>query len=345
MLDYKKEITDFAKNIGFDVVAFTIPQISATNKQALYEYIANGYYGDMNWLATNNDRRENPQNIFQEAKSVIVFGHNYAPDYNPIAKLENKTIANISCYAGNQDYHDVIKKKLKQVAGFMAQKFSCEVKVFVDTAPILEKPLAQEAGLGWQGKHGCIVSRKFGSWLFLSEIFTTLEITAEEPHKNHCGSCRKCLDICPTNAFIAPYKMDARKCISYLTIEHKGQIPLEYRKAIGNRIYGCDDCLAICPWNNFATKTQEIAYHTRKELQSPLLSDLVQLDDYNFRKLFSKSPVKRIGRNRFIRNVLVAIGNSQDKSLISKIVPLLNDENALIREMAKWAIDELYQSQ
>lgn len=325
----------------------------------------------MGWMLEKAPLRPSPRTLWPEAQSVIMLGHNYAPESNPLAKLADKTSGNISCYALNEDYHDVIKKKLKQLAGSIAQEYGCDVKVFVDTAPIMEKPLAEQAGLGWQGKHTCLVSREFGSWLFLGAIFTTLVIPdadfsherSEWPEKSSdvvssnkktldaslrwhdktdsCGTCTRCLDICPTGAFTGEREIDARKCISYLTIENKGQIPLEFRKAIGNRIYGCDDCLAVCPWNKFAKAANESAYHPRAELQSPLLKDLVVLDDAAFRNLFRKSPVKRIGRDRFVRNVLIAIGNSGDESLLPIINPLKNDASPLVAEMAQWASEEL----
>ncbi|MEQ1790453.1 MAG: tRNA epoxyqueuosine(34) reductase QueG, partial [Rickettsiales bacterium] len=335
-------IRDKALSLGFDAAGFCAADLSPEIADNLHEFLNKNYHGDMNWLVEKFDWRKNPQALWPEAKSVIMLGHNYAPPTNPLEKLANKTIGNISCYAQNVDYHDVIKKKLKQLAGWLAREYSCDVKVFVDTAPVMEKPLAQQAGLGWQGKHTCLVSREFGSWLFLGAIFTTLPIaTNQQPTTDSCGTCTKCLDICPTNAFDSAGKIDARKCISYLTIEHKEQIPLEYRKAIGNRIYGCDDCLAICPWNKFAKNANEIAYHPRTELQSPLLKDLVILDDMEFRALFRKSPVKRIGRDRFVRNVLIAIGNSGDAALTSVITPLANDPSPLVSEMAIWAIEEL----
>jgi epoxyqueuosine reductase len=256
-------------------------------------------------------------------------------------KLRHKDKGVISAYALNIDYHDVIKKKLKQLARWIAESHGCEVKLFVDTAPVMEKPLAQAAGMGWQGKHTCLVSREFGSWLFLGNIFTTLPLQPDTAETNHCGSCSKCLDICPTQAFDGCGKLDARKCIAYLTIEHKGQIPLEYRKAIGNRIYGCDDCLAVCPWNKFAQASKETAYHPRAALAAPLLAELAQLDDAAFRALFSKSPVKRLGRDRFLRNVLVAIGNSEDVSLLPVAQQLRQDASPLVADMANWALGEL----
>jgi len=340
----KNYITTEAKKIGFDAVGFAPADLPPEIAENLAGYIEGGNHGDMGWLAEKAAWRANPKAMWAEAKSVIMLGHNYAPAENPLKKLSQKTIGNISCYALNDDYHDVIKKKLKQLAGSIATKYDCEVKVFVDTAAVMEKPLAAIAGLGWQGKHTCLVSREFGNWLFLGTIFTTLELTDNRQpttDSDYCGTCTRCLDICATNAFIAPRQIDARKCISYLTIESKEQIPLEYRKAIGNRIYGCDDCLAICPWNSFAKTAQEAKYQARDELKNPLLKDLVVLDDTKFRELFRKSPVKRIGRDRFVRNVLVAIGNSEDSSLIRIISPLLHDPNPLVSEMAAWAIDEL----
>ena len=276
----KTRIFNRARDLGFDSVAITSPDLPAHSAAGLQEFLNLQHHGDMGWMEEKQDRRSDPRILWPEVKSIIVLGHNYAPEINPLGKLAQKTIGNISCYAQNQDYHDVIKKKLKTLARWVAEEFSCEVKVFVDTAPVMEKPLAEQAGIGWQGKHTCLVSREFGSWLFLGSIFVNHVIDSAQPlrvsqddGKDLCGSCKKCLDICPTQAFTAERKLDARKCISYLTIEHKRQIPLEYRKAIGNRIYGCDDCLAICPWNKFAQTSNEIAYHPRKELEAPLLAD------------------------------------------------------------------------
>jgi len=345
-------LTAKSLSLGFDTVGFTTPNLPESAANGLQEFLAANHHGDMTWMEEKADRRADPKKLWPDVKSIIVLGHNYGPDKNPLEKLTQKNIGNISAYAQNADYHDVIKKKLKQLARWVAEEFSCEVKVFVDTAPVMEKPLAEAAGIGWQGKHTCLVSREFGSWLFLGSIFTTLEIKSSEEslspttelrtmNSDKCGTCRACLDICPTQAFTAERKLDARKCISYLTIEHKGQIPLEYRKAIGNRIYGCDDCLAICPWNKFAQTSREIAYHPRKELEAPLLSELVKLDDAAFRALFRKSPVKRIGRDRFVRNVLIAIGNSEDANLISIIEPLKSDASPLVAEMAGWATEQL----
>lgn len=344
----KKNIADKAKMLGFDVVGVSSPTLPASIQSDLRGFIASGYYGDMRWMEDKVDRRIDPAALWPDVKSIIMLGHNYAPETNPLEKLAHKHLGNISCYALNKDYHDVIKKKLRMLAGWVAKELSCEVKLFVDTAPVMEKPLAAQAGLGWQGKHSCLVSREFGSWLFLGSIFTNADLKSviaggeqASAAADACGTCRACLDICPTQAFTAERKLDARKCISYLTIEHKGQIPLEYRKAIGNRIYGCDDCLAVCPWNKFAQQSHETAYHPRTELVAPLLADLVRLDDAAFRVLFAQSPVKRIGRDRFVRNVLVAIGNSDDPSLIPAIQPLLEDASPLVAEMADWAMHAL----
>lgn len=345
MADTKQIIREIGKQIGFDVVAFTRASIGENAKAGLAEYLALGHHGDMKWLEDNFDRRTEIDELWNDAKSVIVLGHNYAPSYNPLHKLKHKNIGNISAYAGGDDYHDIIKKMLKQFAGMLVERFGCEVKIFVDTAPVMEKPLAAQAGIGWQGKHTCIVSREFGNWLFLSEIFVSMAIEPDKPASDHCGTCTKCIDICSTAAIIAPGKLDARKCITYLTIEHKGHIDKQYRKAIGNRIYGCDDCLAVCPWNSFAKRASEIAYQTRQELVAPLLSELVLLDDAGFRKMFAKSPIKRIKRDRFIRNVLIAIGNSEDKSLLNVITPLLEDGSPLVRAATIWAVRELASEQ
>ncbi len=336
----KKSILNKSKSIGFDTIAFTIPTLALSVQAGLHGFIEQGFHGDMGWMADKAAKRADPKLLWPEVQSVIMLGHNYGPDFDPMEKLQHRETGVISSYALNNDYHDVIKKRLKELAGWIAHTYGCEVKVFVDTAPVMEKSLAAQAGLGWQGKHTCMVSREFGSWLFLGSIFTTLPLAPDMPENDHCGSCRKCLDICPTQAFTASGQLDARRCISYLTIEHKGQIPLEFRKAIGNRIYGCDDCLAVCPWNKFAQTAQETAYHPRKELESPLLRDLLKLDDTAFRLLFSKSPVKRIGRDRFVRNVLIAAGNSADHSLIADITPLLADASPLVSEMAAWALGE-----
>jgi epoxyqueuosine reductase len=295
----------------------------------------------MDWLAARPERRTDPRALWANVRSVIMLGVNYGPDDNPLAILENRTRGAISVYARGDDYHDLIKKRLKALARWLVAASGCEVKVFVDTAAVMEKPLAQAAGLGWQGKHTNLVSREFGSWLFLGAIFTTLDLPHDAPDIDHCGSCRACLDICPTAAFPAPYKLDARRCISYLTIESKGPIPHEFRKAIGNRIYGCDDCLAVCPWNKFAQQGREAKLAARDELRAPSLADLAALDDAAFRARFTKSPVKRIGRDRFVRNVLIAIGNSNDRTLTVAAERLMDDESPLVRGAAVWALSQL----
>jgi epoxyqueuosine reductase len=290
------------------------------------------------------DRRKTPIAMWPEARSAIMLAMNYGQGLDAFSRLDHKSIGVISTYALNRDYHDVIKGKLKRLATWFAIESGQDVKVFVDTAPLMEKPLAAQAGLGWQGKHTNLVSRELGSWFFIGSILTTAELEFDEPEIDHCGSCQACLEICPTKAFTAPHQIDARRCISYLTIEHKGDIPPEFRKAIGNRIYGCDDCLAICPWNKFATKAREIKLQARADLVAPPLSELLQLDDASFRKLFSGSPVKRIGRDRFIRNVLIAAGNSADVSLKLFVEPLLQDRSEVVSHMAQWALQELENS-
>lgn len=336
-----EQITVWAQALGFDAVAFTKASLPETVSQELESFLADNRHGDMDWMATHAARRRAPEALWPEARTAIILGHNYGPDYNPLDKLAEKDRGLISCYALGQDYHDVIKKKLKQLAGQIAAFYGTEVKVFVDTAPLMEKPLAAQSGLGWQGKHTCIVSRKFGSWLFLGEILTSLEVPTDSPEKDHCGNCTRCLDICPTGAFDGARHIDARKCISYLTIEHKGPIPHIYRKAIGNRIYGCDDCLAICPWNKFAQKSQENAYFAREHLPTPELLALLALDDNGFREFFARSPIKRIKRDRFLRNVLIAAGNSGNRSLIPRIQLLITDFSPLVRGAAVWAVAQL----
>jgi epoxyqueuosine reductase len=295
----------------------------------------------MDWLAQNPERRADPRGLWPDVRSVIMLGVNYGPDEDPLAILKQRTRGAISVYAQGDDYHDVIKKRLKALARWLVAKIPSEVKVFVDTAAVMEKPLAQASGVGWQGKHTNLVSREFGSWLFLGAIFTTLELPHDEAEIDHCGSCHACLDICPTAAFPAPYKLDARRCISYLTIENKGPIPHEFRKAIGNRIYGCDDCLAVCPWNKFAQEGRETKLAARAELRAPELAELARLDDAAFRARFAKSPVKRIGRDRFVRNVLIAIGNSGQGAMAREAERLLADESPLVRGAAVWALGQL----
>lgn len=330
-----------AQALGFDCIGVTEPGAIAQAADHFRDFIASGSHGDMDWLAAQPERRIDPRGLWQDVRSVIMLGVNYGPDHDPLAILEQRTRAAISVYAQGDDYHDLIKKRLKALARWLVAAAPCEVKVFVDTAAVMEKPLAQAARLGWQGKHTNLVSREFGSWLFLGAIFTTLELPRDDAEIDHCGSCRACLDICPTAAFPAPYKLDARRCISYLTIENKGPIPHEFRKSIGNRIYGCDDCLAACPWNKFAQQGREAKLAARDALRAPALAELARLDDAAFRALFTKSPVKRIGRDRFLRNVLIAIGNSGDAGLAEEARRLLDDASPLVRGAAVWALAQL----
>ena len=327
--------------LGFDCVGVTAPDAIAAAARHFREFLDTGAHGEMDWLSAHPERRADPRGLWPDVRSVIMLGVNYGPDENPLQILEARRRGAISVYAQGDDYHDLVKKRLKTLARWLVAREGCEVKVFVDTAAVMEKPLAQAAGLGWQGKHTNLVSREFGSWLFLGAIFTALELPPDAADVDHCGSCRACLDVCPTSAFPAPYKLDARRCISYLTIENKGPIPHEFRKALGNRIYGCDDCLAVCPWNKFAQAGREAKLAARETLRAPSLAKLARLDDAAFRALFTKSPVKRIGRDRFIRNVLIAIGNSGDAALAIEAERLLDDANPLVRGAAVWALAQL----
>jgi epoxyqueuosine reductase len=339
--DLKAALAHEARTLGFDCAGITSPDAIADAGRHFQNFLADGAHGDMDWLADRPERRADPRVLWPGVRSVIMLGVNYGPGENPLAILEQRSCGAISVYAQGDDYHDVIKKRLKALARWLVAASGAEVKVFVDTAAVMEKPLAKTAGLGWQGKHTNLVSREFGSWLFLGAIFTAAELPCNEPDADHCGSCQACLDICPTAAFPAPYKLDARRCISYLTIENKGPIPREFRKAIGNRIYGCDDCLAVCPWNKFAQTGREAKLAARDELRAPGLAGLARLDDAAFRALFAKSPVKRIGRDRFIRNVLIAIGNSNDRILAAEAERLLEDQSPLVRGAAVWALAQL----
>src|SRR5258706_14005207 len=325
---------------GFDAVGIAGAHSPEGAAEGLAGFLEQAHHGDMGWMETTSERRADPKQLWSEAKSIITLGVNYAPAENPLAALARRERGVISVYAQGADYHDVLKKRLKRLASWIAETHGGDVKIFVDTAPVMEKPLAASAGIGWQGKHTNLVSREFGSWLFLGSIFTTLELDSDEPERDNCGSCTRCLDICPTHAFPAPYQIDARRCISYLTIEHKGVIAREFREAIGNRIYGCDDCLAVCPWNKFAQDAHEIAFHPRIELVAPLLRELSQLDDANFREIFRGSPIRRIGRDRFLRNVLIAIGNSDDATLASVTEARLSDASPLVRGMAALAMSK-----
>ena len=332
-----------ARQYGFDIVGVTRPDSIPQAAERLRHFLAEGAHGDMDWMETTAAQRGTPRALWPQVRSVIMLGLNYGhgAGSDPLAILKRRERGAISVYAQADDYHDVIKPRLKALAGWLIAQAGGDAKVFVDTAAVMEKPLAATAGLGWQGKHTNLVSRQFGSWLFLGAIFTTLELPPDAAEIDHCGTCRACLDVCPTAAFPAPYRLDARRCISYLTIEHKGPIPRDLRASIGNRIFGCDDCLAVCPWNKFAQAGREMKLAARHELRAPRLADLARLDDAAFRKMFSKSPVKRTGRNRFVRNVLIAIGNSGDATLASEAMRLLGDPSPLVRGAAVWALSRL----
>ena len=339
--DPRSAIRDRALALGFHAVGFCRAELGPEARTRLQDFLAAGQQGDMGWLAERTEQRSHPQSLWPEARSVIALGLSYAPDDDPLAALERRDRGNISVYARNRDYHDIAKGRLKHLGQFIVSRFGGSVKVFVDTAPVMEKPLAERAGIGWQGKHTNLVSRAHGSWLFLGEAYTTLEIPPDPPHADRCGSCSRCLAACPTDAFPAPYRLDATRCISYLTIEHKGAIPEEFRAAMGNRIYGCDDCLAVCPWNRFAAATDTEKLRARADLTAPRLAELAMLDDAAFRALFTGSPIKRIGRNRFIRNVMIAIGNSADPSLIPAARQGAVDPDPVVAEAAGWALARL----
>jgi epoxyqueuosine reductase len=341
LTDPKAAIRDRALALGFDAVGFAAPRLAERARADLAEYLARGYHGDMGWLADRAARHGDPGLLWPEARSVVALGLDYGPAEDPRRLQAARARGAISVYARGRDYHDVLKKRLKALARWLAKDFDCGVKVFVDTAPVMEKPLAQAAGLGWQGKHTNLVARGRGSWLFLGEVFTTLDLAPDDAESDRCGSCRRCLDACPTKAFPAPYRLDARRCISYLTIEHKGHIAPEFRAAMGNRIYGCDDCLAACPWNKFARRTTEPAFLPRAELTAPRLAELARLDDGEFRQLFAGTAIKRTGRDRFVRNVLIALGNSGDPAQAAVAESLLGDGAELVRAMAVWALGRL----
>ncbi|WP_119418445.1 tRNA epoxyqueuosine(34) reductase QueG [Desertibaculum subflavum] len=339
--DPKTAIRDEALRLGFDAVGFTRPAAIGEAGARFREFLADGMHGDMGWLEAKADRRRHPNALWPEARSVVMLGMNYGPEADPLPRLAARERAVISVYAQGRDYHDVVKSRLKALGQFVAGQLKAELKVFVDTAPVMEKPLAEAAGIGWQGKHTNLVSRGFGSWLFLGAMFTTLELEPDAPESDHCGQCRACLDICPTAAFPAPYRLDARRCISYLTIEHAGPIPREFRAAIGNRIYGCDDCLAICPWNKFARRTREAALKPRPELAAPALAELAELDDAAFRRHFAGTAIKRSGRDRFLRNVAIALGNSGATAAVPVLRRLLDDTAPLVRGAAIWGYARL----
>jgi epoxyqueuosine reductase len=337
-----------ALSLGFDAVGFARAELGPEARSRLRDFIDAGQHGDMGWLAERVERRSQPRALWPEARSAICLGVSYAPEGDPLATLDRKDRGNISVYARHRDYHDVVKGMLKHLAQFVVSRgrdgdAQPGVKVFVDTAPVMEKPLAARAGVGWQGKHTNLVSRRHGSWLFLGEIYTTLDLEPDEPHVDRCGTCSRCLAVCPTDAFPAPYRLDATRCISYLTIEHRGPIPHALRPAMGNRIYGCDDCLAVCPWNRFATPTRLERLRAREDLVAPPLAELARLDDAGFRARFAGSPIKRIGRGRFVRNVMVAAGNSSDRALVPEAARLRGDPDAVVAEAAAWAFGRLTQ--
>lgn len=341
MKDVKETIAKKAVELEFDAVGFAAASLPEQDGFNLARFISGGNHGDMTWMAETEARRSDPQKLWPEAKTVIALGANYGPETDPLSVLARKDRAAISVYARNRDYHDVVKKRVKRLARWMAETWDCDVKVFVDTAPVMEKPLASRAGIGWQGKHTNLVSRQFGSWLFLAEIFTTLEIESDAPETDLCGSCNRCVEACPTNALETPYEMKATRCISYLTIEHRGDIAEEFREAMGNRVYGCDDCLAVCPWNKFASPTSEEAFKDQAELTAPRLADLAALDDAAFREAFRGTPVKRTGRDRVLRNVLIAMGNSGKADYLARAEELTADASPLVREAARWARDRI----
>ncbi|MCA1244816.1 tRNA epoxyqueuosine(34) reductase QueG [Stappia stellulata] len=342
----KASLRKKAEELGFDACAIADADAIPQAPVRLRQFLADGHHATMEWMAETETRRGAPRELWADTRRIVTLAMTYAGEGDPLAPLQDSRAAAISVYARNRDYHDIIKGRLKELAQHLlaqARRQGVEgaVKVFVDTAPVMEKPLAQAAGLGWQGKHTNLVSRDLGSWFFLAEIFTDLPLPVDAAETDHCGSCRACLDVCPTDAFPAAYRLDARRCISYLTIEHKGPIPDEFRAAMGNRIYGCDDCLAACPWNKFAQAAREAKLQARADLEAPPLAELLKLDDTRFRALFSGSPIKRIGRDRFLRNVLIAAGNSGERGLASRVEPLLDDESALVRGAAVWALRRL----
>jgi len=340
-LEVRAAIRKRAASLGFDIVGFASAADPWPNGERLRTFVAEGLHGDMVWMAETLERRSHPTGMWPQARTAVMLGMNYGPATDPLEALNDRSRGVVSVYAQGDDYHELIKGRLKNLGGWMKAKFGGEVKVFVDTAPLMEKPLAQRAGLGWQGKHTNLVSRDLGSWLFLGSVLTSVEIEPDLAEIDRCGSCAACLDICPTNAFPAPYRLDARRCISYLTIEHEGPVPEDLRPAMGNRIYGCDDCLAVCPWNKFAQASREVRLQARQALTTPSLAELAALDDEGFRFVFRKSAVQRIGRDRFVRNVLYAIGNSGDAALLPAAERLLEDADSVVRDAAGWAVRRL----
>lgn len=341
-ISLSKQVIQRAKSLGFtEPFIADLSAFGTGHADKIRRYVEKNSHGSMTWMEDTLRRRSHPNNLWPEAKSAIVLGMNYGPDTDPLENLEHSGVGSISVYARHKDYHDVMKGRLKDIAGLVARDTNADVKVFVDTAPLMEKPLAALAGLGWQGKHTNLVSQDFGSWLFIGTILSEAELTPTRAETDHCGSCRACLDICPTQAFPAPYQIDAKRCISYLTIEHKGPVDLELREKMGNRIYGCDDCLAVCPWNKFAQLGKEVKLSARDDLNAPKLAELADLTDTEFRRFFPGSPIKRIGRDQFIRNVLYAMGNSGQAALRPKAMMHINSENPVIRDAANWAVKKL----
>ena len=332
-----------ARKLGFDGFRVTRPDAVPLTRERLPAWLGQGHHGSMDWMEERAEQRADPSALWPDARSVIVLGMNAGPQADPLELLTRKDRGAIATYAQRRDYHEVIKGKLKELGGFLSARSGAPVKVFCDTAPVMEKPLAQAAGLGWQGKHTVLLSRRHGNWLMLGAIFSAADLPVDAPETDHCGSCRRCLDACPTDAFPAPYQLDARRCIAYLTIEHAGPIPAEFREKIGNRIFGCDDCLAVCPWNKFAAEAREHRMAARADLAAPPLADLVRLDEAGFRAFFAGTPIKRTGRDRFLRNVLIAIGNSGDARLGAEAVRCLADPDPVVRGAAVWACGRLFE--
>lgn len=339
--ELKNRLREEASATGFAACRVCAPDAIPDVPAQLEAFLSKGRHGQMAWLADRRAWRGDPQALWRDVRSVIMLAENYAPEHDPLDDLKRRDKGVISVYARGRDYHDIVKKRLKRLARWLVAQADCEVKVFVDTAPVAEKPLAAAAGLGWQGKHTNLVSRSLGNWFFLGAIFTTLELEPDGAETDHCGTCRRCLNVCPTQAFPAPYQLDARRCISYLTIEHRGPVSVELRPGLGNRIYGCDDCLAVCPWNKYARVGRDHRLAAREELNRPDLSDLARLDDTTFREKFSGSPIKRTGRDRFVRNVAYAIGNSGDPTLLSCVQSLIDDNDATVADAARWAVERL----
>jgi len=342
MPEIKETIRKQAYKTGFDAVGFAAAEANSADSRGLAAFLEKGLHGDMDWLAEPDGRRADPKALMPDAKSIIVLGANYGPAYDPLTSLQRPERGTISVYAQSaRDYHDVLKSRLKRLGSWIGEKYGAGIKVFVDTAPVMEKPLAERAGIGWRGKHSNLVSRRFGSWLFLAEVFTTMELAPDTVETDNCGSCDACRRVCPTDALPEAYKLEATRCISYLTIEHKGMIDSDLMERMGNRVYGCDDCLAVCPWNKFSSSTREPAFYPRLELTAPRLADLVALDDADFRRVFAGSPIKRTGRDRFVRNVLIAIGNSGNSDLTPCAEGLTEDPSTIVATAARWAVEQL----